>query len=137
MFRINSSLNYMKSAVAGSSPGTEPEARWAPNTDVYLTEDGLVIKVELAGIRREDLEIVVEGNRFMISGQRPDSCRGPSCQFIMMEINYGHFESVIELPAGYDLSKARAAYQNGFLRVDVPQLVEETRNVEVLAGEEE
>ena len=36
-----------------------------------------------------------------------------------MEINYGVFESVIELPAGYDLSQAKAAYQNGFLRVDV------------------
>jgi HSP20 family molecular chaperone IbpA len=37
-----------------------------------------------------------------------------------MEINYGAFESVIELPEGYDLTRARAAYQNGFLRVDVP-----------------
>ena len=37
-----------------------------------------------------------------------------------MEINYGSFECVIEIPAGYDLSQARAAYQNGFLRVDVP-----------------
>jgi HSP20 family molecular chaperone IbpA len=37
-----------------------------------------------------------------------------------MEINYGEFESVIELPPGYDLSQAKAAYQNGFLRIDVP-----------------
>jgi HSP20 family molecular chaperone IbpA len=38
-----------------------------------------------------------------------------------MEINYGTFESILELPPGYDLSRAKAAYQNGFLRVDVPQ----------------
>jgi HSP20 family molecular chaperone IbpA len=37
-----------------------------------------------------------------------------------MEINYGPFETVIELPSGYDLTRARAAYQNGFLRIDVP-----------------
>jgi HSP20 family molecular chaperone IbpA len=37
-----------------------------------------------------------------------------------MEINYGPFESVLELPAGYDLSQAKAAYLNGFLRIDVP-----------------
>jgi HSP20 family molecular chaperone IbpA len=37
-----------------------------------------------------------------------------------MEINYGAFESLIELPAGYDLNQAKAAYQNGFLRIDVP-----------------
>ena len=37
-----------------------------------------------------------------------------------MEINYGPFESAIEVPAGYDLSRAKASYQNGFLRIDVP-----------------
>ena len=41
----------------------------------------------------------------------------------MVEINYGSFESVLELPPGYDLSQAKAAYLNGFLRIDVPQAV--------------
>ena len=44
-----------------------------------------------------------------------------------MEINYGAFETVIELPAGYDLARARAAYQNGFLRIDVPVLAADSR----------
>ena len=86
-------------------------------------DDGLVVKVELAGMRREDLELAVEGNRLLITGQRPDGCRAPGCKFLVMEINYGAFECVIEIPAGYDLSQARAAYQNGFLRVDVPVVV--------------
>ncbi|MBI4325371.1 MAG: Hsp20/alpha crystallin family protein [Chloroflexi bacterium] len=87
---------------------------------MYATDGGLVVKVELAGMRREDLELVVEGNCVKISGHRPDGCRAPKCKFLVMEINYGAFESIIELPDGYDLSLARAAYQNGFLRVDVP-----------------
>jgi HSP20 family molecular chaperone IbpA len=37
-----------------------------------------------------------------------------------MEISYGPFESVLELPSGYDLSQAKAIYVNGFLRIDVP-----------------
>jgi HSP20 family molecular chaperone IbpA len=37
-----------------------------------------------------------------------------------MEISYGPFETVLDLPAGYDLSQAKAIYVNGFLRVDVP-----------------
>jgi HSP20 family protein len=80
----------------------------------------LVIKVELAGMRSEHLEITVEGNRLKISGNRPDGCRAAKCSFLVMEINYGPFESVLELPAGYDLSQAKAAYLNGFLRIDVP-----------------
>jgi len=128
MTKLSSSLYYMKTASAGSPAGPESETRWAPSTDVYLTENGLVIQVELAGIRREDLEITVEGNRVIIGGHRPDCCRGPNCRFLMMEINYGHFETVIELPPGYDLAQAKAGYQNGFLRVDVPQATGESPN---------
>jgi HSP20 family protein len=119
MCKVNSSLYVRKSA-----PGrleSAGETHWIPNTDVYVTEGTLVIKVELAGMRREDLELTVEGNRLMISGQRPDSSRGTKCKFLVMEINYGPFECVIEIPPGYDLTEAKAAYQNGFLRIDVPQ----------------
>ena len=92
-----------------------------PNTDVYVADTGVVIKVELAGMQRENLELVIEGNRLKISGQRGDGCRTTGqCKFLVMEINYGAFESLIELPPGYDLNQAKAAYQNGFLRIDVP-----------------
>lgn len=102
------------------TPGTG--ASWTPNTDVYCVEGALVIKVELAGMRKEDLELTVESQRLRISGVRRDSCRsGQQCLFVVMEINYGSFETVIEVPPGYDLTAARAAYQNGFLRVDVPE----------------
>jgi HSP20 family protein len=96
------------------------ESHWTPNTDVYVTEEGLVMKVELSGMRKEDLQLVIEGNKVKINGHRPDCCRAPKCKFLVMEINYGAFESVIELPPGYDLARAKAAYQNGFLRIDVP-----------------
>ena len=116
MSKASSSLQYVKRLQA---PG-ESETHWVPNTDVYVTETGLVIKVELAGMRKEDLQLGIEGNKVRISGHRPDGCRAPKCKFLVMEINYGVFESVIELPEGYDLSQAKASYQNGFLRVDVP-----------------
>lgn len=93
---------------------------WTPNTDVYLTDTGLVIKVELAGMRKEDLELTVEGSQLRVSGHRRDGCRASQCSFVVMEINYGPFECAIELPPGYDPSASKAVYQNGFLRVDVP-----------------
>ena len=118
MCKVSSSVHF----VTRSSGGREGSAKahWVPNTDVYATENGLVIKVELAGMRSEHLEITVDGTRLRITGNRPDGCRSPKCNFLVMEINYGPFESVLELPAGYDLSQAKAAYLNGFLRIDVP-----------------
>ncbi len=109
----------MRRQSGGSDSG--PESFWVPNTDVYHSNGGLVIKVELAGMRKEDLDLTIEGDRLKISGQRPDGCREGKCRFLVMEINYGAFESIIELPPGYDLGQARAAYQNGFLRIDVPE----------------
>jgi HSP20 family protein len=118
MHKISSSLSFSRRRLAMG--GREVEAHWVPNTDVYVTDTGVVIKVELAGMQRDNLELTVEGSRLKISGHRPDRCRAPKCKFLVMEINYGAFESVIELPAGYDLTRAKAAYQNGFLRIDVP-----------------
>ena len=118
MCKVSSSVHFVTRSV-GDREGSA-RAHWVPNTDVYSTDNGLVIKVELAGMRNDNLEIIVEGNRLRISGNRPDGCRAPKCSFLVMEINYGPFESVLELPPGYDLSQAKAAYLNGFLRIDVP-----------------
>lgn len=134
MCKVNSSL-YLRKPVGGRLESAG-ETHWIPNTDVYVTEGTLIIKVELAGMRREDLELTVEGNRLMISGQRPDGSRSTKCKFLVMEINYGPFECVIEIPPGYDLSEAKAAYQNGFLRVDVPQTARSSKSILVPVSEE-
>ena len=130
MSKLSSSVNYVKRSPHAA--GRESSAtHWVPNTDVYVTDEGLVIKVELAGMRRDDLELTVDGNRLTISGYRPDGCRTAKCSFLLMEINYGAFESVIELPSGFDLGQARASYQNGFLRIDVPPATAGTKSVSI------
>ena len=122
--KVSSTSQFVKRPQSSGLDSYSDTTYWVPNTDVYVTEGSLVIKVELAGMRKEDLELTVEGNRLRISGQRPDGCRAPKCTFLVMEINYGAFESIIEVPAGYDLSQAEASYQNGFLRVVVPELAQ-------------
>ena len=119
MCKVSTSAHFVQITKHESSGG----AHWVPNTDVYTTDEGLVIKVELAGMRSENLQITVEDNKLRISGERPDGCRAAKFNFLAMEINYGPFENVLELPSGYDLTQAKASYLNGFLRIDVPQAV--------------
>ena len=102
MCKVSSSVHFVTRS-SGPREGSA-KAQWVPNTDVYSTDSGLVIKVELAGMRSENLEITVEGQRLRIAGTRPDGWRAPKCNFLVMEINYGPFESVLELPSGYDLN---------------------------------
>ena len=120
MCKVSSSVHFVTRSVGGRESSAKNS--WVPNTDVYATDTGLVIKVELSGMRSDHLEITVEGSQLRISGTRPDGCRAPKCSFLVMEINYGPFESVLELPPGYDLSQAKASYLNGFLRIDVPMV---------------
>lgn len=96
------------------------ESSWTPNTDVYLTDDALVIKVEVAGMRREDLSLKAEGSRLRVTGKRDHSDRPAQCKFVLMEIEFGTFQFYIDLPNGYNLPKAKAVYQNGFLLIEVP-----------------
>jgi HSP20 family protein len=116
MCKVSTTVDFVRRHnVVGERP-----AHWVPNTDIYATEEGLVVKVELAGMRSENLQITVEANVLRISGQRPDGCRAAKFNFLAMEINYGPFENILELPPGYDLTQAKASYLNGFLRIDVP-----------------
>src|ERR1041385_8397238 len=133
--KISSSVNFVSRGSAVGGREGSANGHWVPNTDVYATDGGLVVKVELAGMRSENLEITVEGNRLRIAGSRPDGCRAPKCSFLVMEINYGPFESVLELPPGYDLNQAKAAYLNGFLRIDVPVAQPQTKSTRVPIAE--
>ncbi|MGH7971991.1 MAG: Hsp20/alpha crystallin family protein [Limisphaerales bacterium] len=133
MCKVSSSAHFVTRSVGTGRDSAK--AHWVPNTDVYITDNGLVVKVELSGMRSEHLEITVEGNRLRISGNRPDGCRAAKCSFLVMEINYGPFESVLEVPPAYDLSQAKAAYLNGFLRIDVPLAVRSAKNTKVPVAE--
>lgn len=134
MCKVSSSVHFVTRSATGGRDGSA-KAHWVPCTDVYATDSGLVVKVELAGMRSDHLEITVEGNRLKISGNRPDNCRAPRASFLVMEINYGPFESVLELPPGYDLSQAKAAYLNGFLRIDVPVAQFQSKSTKVPIAE--
>jgi HSP20 family protein len=118
--KVSSTVHFVSRRSAVSGRGGTVGGHWVPNTDVYTTDTGLVVKVELPGMKSENLEITVEGSRLRIAGNRPDACRAHKCSFLVMEISYGPFESALDLPPGYDLSQAKAVYMNGFLRIDVP-----------------
>ena|SRR5215469_4806530 len=127
--KVSSTVHFVSRNSAVGSRAGSTSGHWVPNTDVYSTEQGLVIKVELAGMKSDSLEITVEGNRLRIAGTRPDNCREPKCSFLVMEISYGPFESVLELQPGYDLTRAKACYLNGFLRIDVPRAKTESNKL--------
>jgi len=91
---------------------------WRPPTDVYETGSSVVVKVEIAGIRDEDLDVVLQDNLLLISGTRADSAGRRA--YHQMEIPFGKFSVTIELPAHANVEAATAEYKDGFLTINLP-----------------
>ena len=100
---------------------------WTPPTDVYETEANLVVKVEVAGMREEDIEVVVEEQILMIRGFRAD--QNERRAYHQMEIRSGKFEIAIGLPTGVNLEEASAEYTLGFLTILFPKM--QAKQIEV------
>ena len=93
---------------------------WHPPTDVYETDDCVVVKVEIAGMAEEDFAISLDGKRLVISGVRRDPAAKLGYQ--QMEILYGHFETEVHVARAIDEDRIEATYQSGFLSVRLPKV---------------
>jgi HSP20 family protein len=93
---------------------------WSPPTDEYETDNEVVVRVEIAGMRDEDFEVSVENDILLISGVRPDHLERRA--YHQMEIRFGKFATSIGLPAPVNVDEARAEYKDGFLTVTLPKI---------------
>lgn len=94
-------------------------ALWQPAADVYRTRAGWLVKVELAGVRPEDIHLTVAGNRLNIQGSRRDWFVEEGCSYYRMEITYSQFERTLELPCNLDQAHITTECQHGLLLVRV------------------
>jgi HSP20 family protein len=92
---------------------------WRPPTDVFETEDAIVVRVEIAGMRDEDFTIQLDGQFLSIHGVRQDAALRRAYQ--QMEIRFGEFSIEMELPAPVVVRQVEAVYDNGFLMVSLPK----------------
>jgi HSP20 family protein len=103
-----------------SSKGSRPSGKlWYPAADVYDAPDGWIVKVELAGVSPEDLEIEIHGDTLYIAGIRRDkTCRGSgggSISYRQMEITYSRFEKTLQFPDLIEGAKLEHDYTDGLL----------------------
>ncbi|MHB9025079.1 MAG: Hsp20/alpha crystallin family protein [Armatimonadota bacterium] len=100
------------------------QTRWSPPCNLYDAGDSLYVLVEIAGMRREGLDLRVEEDRLILTGSRGEP--GPPCKgnFQQMEIDFGEFELQVPLTIPVDAEAARACYEDGFLSVVLPKIPE-------------
>lgn len=94
------------------------EAKWEPYTDIYEDEERIVIKMEVAGLKKDDFSVTIQGRELSIKGIRKEP-PSKTAKYHQMEINYGNFERVFLLPKEIDEKKIKAQYEDGFLYISI------------------
>jgi HSP20 family protein len=92
---------------------------WRPPTDVYETDESIIVRVEIAGMREDDFLIELNGRFLSIRGSRQDISERRA--YHQMEIRFGEFIVELELPVPIETNQVQAIYDNGLLRVTLPK----------------
>jgi HSP20 family protein len=112
--------------------GGTRELAFAPSFEVKEAKEAYVFKADLPGVRDEDLELSLTGNRLSVSGRREEEKRDEGERFYAYERSYGTFTRSFTLPEGVDVEHAEAGLANGVLTVTLPKKPEmQPKKIEV------
>ena len=92
----------------------------APAVDISETSQAYLIKAELAGVKREDIQVKVEGGQLRLSGERKFDNEVKKEQYHRIERSYGSFSRSFSLPATVDSTRIAAEFKNGVLTIRLP-----------------
>jgi HSP20 family protein len=93
-----------------------PGARvWRPDADIYRTSDGWIVKVDLAGVSAEELEITIQDRTLSISGCRRDTFFGKGIVYHQLEITYSRFQKTLRFPCSIEGASLLRDYRDGLL----------------------
>jgi HSP20 family protein len=96
---------------------------WRPLADIHESAEMMTVKIELAGMREEDIEVTLYEDALVVSGIRNDDhVHGENLYYHEAQIRYGAFRVEVFIPSPIDREEVKARYENGFLWVDLPKL---------------
>ena len=116
-----------------AQPALEAVA-WIPGIDVFEKDNRLITKVDLPGLKKEDVKVEVTDGHLAISGERKRETEEKKEHFYRSEREYGSFYRTVPLPDGAKLEDVKAMFADGVLEVSVPlppKAETQVRNIEI------
>jgi HSP20 family protein len=101
-----------------------PMTGWAPALDVHEDKENFSIRVELPGMKREDIEVSLQDGALIITGERKEEKVQDGTEVHRQERYYGRFTRALTLPAAVAGDKVKAQYKDGILTVTLPKAEE-------------
>lgn len=118
---MQNEINRMMAEAFGRMPqiATTESTGWTPAVDVVTKGGDMVIKAELPGMKREDVNVSLQNGVLTVSGERKEEEEHKDAGFLVKERRYGSFRRSMTLPEGTDESKIKARFEDGLLEVTV------------------
>lgn len=96
---------------------TSYEQTWTPQMDMCETPEEIIIRAEIAGVDKEDLEVEITSRAVRIAGKRKEVSGLKNATYRLAEIQYGAFERILYLPTHIDPEVVSSTYTEGFLQI--------------------
>lgn len=100
--------------------GDGAERGWTPSVDLVRRDDGLVLRVDVPGIKPDDVKVEVEGDVLTISGEHREEKKDEEEDYVRRERRYGSFSRSLMMPKGIRAEEIKATTENGVLEVTIP-----------------
>ena len=104
-----------------SSLPAERELLWVPAMDVEERDDAFVVRLELPGLKKDEVKISITDNVLTVSGERKEEHTEEERTFHRREIFYGRFHRSVTLPSEVEGDRAKAVYHDGILEITIPK----------------
>jgi HSP20 family protein len=112
--------------------GVREEELVAPAVDVYEEKDDIVVKAELPGMDKDQIEVQISGSELILKGEKRKEEKVEEGNYYRVERSYGAFRRAVVLPKEVQADKVKAAFKNGILEVRLPKTAEaKTKEVKV------
>jgi HSP20 family protein len=97
---------------------------WNPALDLYEDKDNLYVKVELPGMKREDIDVSLHEGSLSISGERKGEEKNEDAEVYRAERFFGRFQRTVTVPTSVAVDKVKAQYKDGILTITLPKTEE-------------
>ena len=108
---------------------------WTPPLDLHEDKDNFVVKIELPGMKKEDIDVSLHDGSLSVSGERKSDEKFEGADVYCSERFFGHFQRTLTLPAAVAVDKIKAQYKDGVLTITLPKAEEgKPKQIDVQIG---
>ena len=119
MAKTTKSLQSLLQQSLAANSANSKEACWRPPVDIYRAGVAWLVKFDLAGVRKEDIQVVLDGQRLTVCGIRRDMTILDGQRAYSMEIAYNRFERTVEFPVNVEAARIASEYRDGMFLLTI------------------